>query len=88
MNEEIKIKRDIPMPERRRAGGQLPRYPFPSMEVGDMFEVEVDEHDDENYTYTKDRVAKAGRTYARRHCPGAKYSVRSIVGKVGIWRVA
>lgn len=69
---EIKIRKNIPMPAHRM------KYPFADMQVGDSFEIPANKIKS---------AAVCGGNYARTRGGMIKFSVRRVDGKHFIWRI-
>ena len=78
----FEIEKNIEKPERRY--GRKDKYRWATMEVGDSFFVGVDDASETNSALK--RLSASGSSYARRHDPTKKFSVRTVEGGVRIWR--
>ena len=82
---EIKVDKNVPLPEPYSRCGRQGKYPWQQMSVGDSFAIRyVDKT-------TRDRFASAAGYYAKRH--GRKHTIRDIPSENGVrvlrvWRVA
>ena len=77
--EGYRVYRD-PLPAARP--GRAVKYPFAQMKVGDCFYVPVED------LRTKNVVAVAARSWAKRNSKDWKFVTRVIGDRIGIWRVA
>lgn len=82
--EEFKIDKDVPKPL-KRSKGKKANYPFDKMEVGDSFFVSIKEGD--NISKVQALVASSAKYYVLRNRLDVKFSTRTMVGGVRIWRI-
>jgi len=75
----FEIRKNIPIPTVRKAGGRSAKYPFRDMEVGDSFEEAMSDAEAK-------QVQRAAAAYARRN--GVKFTTRRSDTGVGVWRIA
>lgn len=84
------LDKPMPIPPRKGGPGGKPIYPFAQMEVGGPpFDAPSDMG---RNVYGTDRrqntVSSAARRWAKRHCPTAKFTTRTIdENTVRCWRV-
>lgn len=87
----IKIEKGIPLPASTRHGSGI-LYPWAELEVGDSFSVPDDAGfvNGSKFSKVQSTLISCARTYAKRHNPTAKFTVRVIKneGVVRVWRVA
>ena len=73
----FEIRKNIPVPAVRKAGGRAAKYPFREMVVGDNFEAVVPDAEAK-------QIQRAATAYARRN--GVKFTTRRTDTGVGVWR--
>ena len=59
------------------------KYPWADMEVGNSFLIECKPADAQK---TRASLVASARSWAKRHAPRRKFSVRSVDGGVRVWR--
>jgi hypothetical protein len=73
------IQANVPLPARIGGRSGKSKYPFAAMQVGQMFWADSD---------TKPTTLRSAIGIFQKKNPGYHFAVRTVEGKVGVWRVS